>query len=512
LRRGDLGALTIGLLAALAAGLCLYMLSRPGMLFGVTEYDDAVYFGSAVRLVHGVIPYRDFYLVQPPGLVVLLTPFAWLSDAIGTRDGLAVGRLFMPVVAAAQVLLVGKLVRHKGLAATLVGCAAMALYTDAITSSHTIELEPVLDLFCLGALAVSFESGRLRPGDRRPLIAGVLIGIGGAVKLLAVVPALVFAVIYVYRRGWAAGVRFVAGTLIGFGALVLPFVALDPSGFLRQVIEVQLNRQLPYRTPLMLRLSHMLGLAGFSTSYIGHTASLAAIILVGVILVVVLGLGYFTAARRGIAELDILALITAVLVFVMFLVPAEFYYHYGDLLAPFLALTVAAAVGGLAAAAPAALKTRAREAVIGIVAVLAVAVAAVGQFSATSLLAGADTSGAVDSVVPSGACVLSDSPALLVTADRLVAAQPGCPQIVDALGVSLSVDDGASPAILKSVTPQLAQDWVRLIGESDYVVLSNAAGLRIPFVPAVSGELLASFSRRVDEGIVFFVRKGYPTN
>ncbi len=46
---------------------CAFQLSRPGHLSGFTQYDDGVYFGNAVRLVHGAIAYRDFATVQPPG-------------------------------------------------------------------------------------------------------------------------------------------------------------------------------------------------------------------------------------------------------------------------------------------------------------------------------------------------------------------------------------------------------------------------------------------------------------
>jgi len=45
----------------------LSLLSRPGYLSGFTQYNDGVYFGKAVRLVHGAIAYRDFAMAQPPG-------------------------------------------------------------------------------------------------------------------------------------------------------------------------------------------------------------------------------------------------------------------------------------------------------------------------------------------------------------------------------------------------------------------------------------------------------------
>ena len=61
-----------------------YQSTRPGFLVGVTEYDDGPYFGSAVRLVHGSMPYRDFVLVQPPGITLLMSPAALLSYLVGT--------------------------------------------------------------------------------------------------------------------------------------------------------------------------------------------------------------------------------------------------------------------------------------------------------------------------------------------------------------------------------------------------------------------------------------------
>jgi hypothetical protein len=67
---------TIAACAAAALFLRAYQLARPGYLFGVTEYDDGVLFGNALRLVSGVIPYRDFAVVQPPGSTAftLVTP------------------------------------------------------------------------------------------------------------------------------------------------------------------------------------------------------------------------------------------------------------------------------------------------------------------------------------------------------------------------------------------------------------------------------------------------------
>ena len=65
--------------AVLGLGLSLIWFFLPGNLFGMASYDAGVYFGVAVRLVDGVVPYRDFLFVQPPGIALLMAPFALLS-------------------------------------------------------------------------------------------------------------------------------------------------------------------------------------------------------------------------------------------------------------------------------------------------------------------------------------------------------------------------------------------------------------------------------------------------
>src|SRR6266702_5076719 len=58
LRLSVTGAIIAGAVAV-ALALRFYQLTRPGYLLGVTEYDDGPYFGSAVRLLTGSLPYRD---------------------------------------------------------------------------------------------------------------------------------------------------------------------------------------------------------------------------------------------------------------------------------------------------------------------------------------------------------------------------------------------------------------------------------------------------------------------
>lgn len=113
-RRPAAVPVTIAACAALALALRAYQLSRPGYLLGVTEYDDGVLFGNALRLVSGVIPYRDFAMVQPPGSALLMVPVALLATVTGTAWGLAIARILTVCADTANVVLLGVLVRHRG--------------------------------------------------------------------------------------------------------------------------------------------------------------------------------------------------------------------------------------------------------------------------------------------------------------------------------------------------------------------------------------------------------------
>ncbi len=64
--------LAIAVATVLALALRLFLVTRPGFLTsGTVEYDDGVYLGAAMRLLHGALPYKDYAFVQPPGIIVV---------------------------------------------------------------------------------------------------------------------------------------------------------------------------------------------------------------------------------------------------------------------------------------------------------------------------------------------------------------------------------------------------------------------------------------------------------
>src|SRR5215469_12154943 len=327
----------------LALALRVYQLARPGELFGVAWYDDGVYFGSAVRLVHGVPPYRDFVFAQPPGITLLMVPAALLSKVTGTAWGMAVARILTLLASTAGVVLGGLLVRHRGLLAVVMTSGLLAVFPASVTTTYTIFLEPWVALCCLaGALAV-FDGDRLTDSRRRLLWGGVTFGFGGAVESWAIVPVLVVVLLQIRKAAIMAG-----GIAAGFLVPVLPFVALAPRRFYDSVFLAQLVRYGQVRVPVWTRLQDITGLGNLH--HVSHGAIiLLTVVLVGFVMVTLAAASLIT--RRPPPPLESFGVLTAALVVVGFMWPPGFFFHFPAFLAPWLALALALPASRLLAAA-----------------------------------------------------------------------------------------------------------------------------------------------------------------
>ena len=101
----------------------LWQLSVPEL---VGYYDSGV-LAATMHLISGVLPYKDFVFVNPPGLLILLTPFGVVCRIFGSHDGLIVARVATSIVTAANVSLLAWLVRHRGRVAMLIAGLGLAL-------------------------------------------------------------------------------------------------------------------------------------------------------------------------------------------------------------------------------------------------------------------------------------------------------------------------------------------------------------------------------------------------
>lgn len=502
-KRGRLTSVGVAILVATVIGLALRLLqlTRPGHLLGVTEYDDGVYFGSAIRLINGVMPYKDFVLVQPPGLIVLMTPIAALSKLTGSAWGMGIGRIITACVGAASVPLAGRLVRRRGLLAVVLTCGIMAVYPDAVLAAHTVLQEPWLVLcILLGMLAV-FEDDRLTANGRRLAWGGVALGFAAAIKLWAILPIVVIAVLCLpsLRR---LGI-YLAGMAAGFLVPVLPFLIAGPSVFWRGVFLAQVVRVDNARTTLATRLADLGGIdSSVRTKVPIATATAALVILLIAVLVVGTCVAASALTHRLPPPLEWFALVTSLLVFVSFLIPADFYYHYAAFFAPFLALAVGLPVARLAAA----LQERSGQRAQGLrpevaatgIAVLALLVMAIVQGHSEAVLKAADEPSSASVAIPPGACVLTDQASFAIAADRFTSSVPGCPQLVDGVGTDLALSEGHNGVSGASHNPAVRAIWDSAFRKAQYVWLSNSVtdkivARRIAWTPALRAYFTTHF-------------------
>ena len=529
------GPVTVAIVIMTALGLALrlYQLSRPDYLIGVTEYDDGTDFGSAILLIHGDLPYRDFIMVQPPGITLLMAPVALATKGIGTAWGMGVGRILTALAGTAAVAMGGLLVRHRGLLAVILTCGILAVYPAAVQAAHTVLLEPWLVLFCLAGTLAVFDGDRLA-STRRLVWGGVLFGFAGAIKVWAILPVLVIVVLILAARQPRRAAAYTAGVVAGFAVPVLPFAAAAPGTFYRSVVVAQLVRVDTVRIPLGYRLHEITGL----TDITGLTSTLMLSLISLLILALVAGCS--VAASRLTAQrpplLEQFALAAGALTILAFLWPADFYYHYAGFLAPFLALAIALPVarfvdalrgsraGEARAGDAAALPRPAARLVVRFatpVALVAVAVMAVAQFGFESSLQPplapttpgltSDAVSAAGGAIPPGACVLTDQASYTIAANRFVSSRPGCVPMVDGVGSDYSLSRGRSAATGAGRVPAVRALWLSALRGAQYVWLSPLSYKRIPWA---TREISAYFDQHfvpVPHGpFGLYMRKGQP--
>jgi alpha-1,2-mannosyltransferase len=480
-----------------ALAIRLFTLARPGFLTQPTEYDDGVYLGAAIRMTQGVMPYRDFAYVQPPGILLLMTPVALFARITSTVAGMALARVLTTLASAACVPLVGNLVRYRGTLVTALACGILAIYPSDVATAHTLLLEPWMNLLCLLGANAAFSRGRLAVKPGRLAWAGIAIGFAGAVKFWSAAPALVLLVICLLAHDplrWRRTRAYLCGLIGAFVIPLAPFVLSAPGAFIRSTIVYQAARVGTY-TSLSLRLAHITGLIDFLNYYgqlsltsganslfgdavAADTAPARPITLpyvVAFLLAVLVAAGYLTG-RRTKAQLEWFALATAVLALAAIIGYSAFFYHYPAFPGPWLALVAAVAIGQLLSLRMDVLFRWVIVAAIGI-GMAGMAVLQLGQVSQVTLPPGLSE---FSKLIPPGACVVSDDVALTIAANRFEPAKPGCPVVIDSLATTLVITHGVSIQGGADYDSKAVRAWEGLLAKAQYVWLSTNYTRRIP--------------------------------
>jgi len=470
-RETRLIALGVGLVSL---GFSLWQLTVSGYL---TFYDTGVYLSASIHLVAGVVPYRDFVFVQPPGLVLLLSPLGLLGRLFGAPAAFDAGRLLSALVTAANVSLIAWLVRGRGRLAMVVAGVGLALLPVVALVSTSVNLEPYCMFFILWA-AVALFGGRER-GElptKVLVLAGVLFGVAGLVKLWAIFPFLAAVICLTphYRRRVVSFVAAAAGT---FTLVCLPFLALAPRSFFSEVIVEQLARRANGTDTLSLA-GRLVDLTGFATTSLSPSPRDATF---AVLIVVVLVVAAFVRRTR-LDSADAFLLVATVVTTAGLLAAPETYDYYYYFSAPFLLGLLGVTLARLFVP----LGARTRRLTIsppirrGVLAAAgaAVLIAIVGQLLYVTTfysyqardfgVAPVDGARAASSIAP-GSCVVYVDIGWGVIANRLSSTKPDCPVIVDPIGMWMAHG-------YQNVAPSAAftAQWKSYFKVADYVVLYGA--------------------------------------
>jgi Glycosyltransferase family 87 len=228
--RRDRGTWIAAAVAAVLLTVSFYILVRwleQGQLSDVDGYYD-----HAALIRAGQVPYRDFAFEYPPAaLPVMLLP-AYMLWSYATSFAVLMGICGAGCIAAAASAL-----RTVGADAARTWAALLAIGVSPLVLGSLFDTRFDLwpTLLAVGAVAAIVRE--------RPVLSGVLLGLGFAAKLWPAV-LLPIAVAHLWRRrGEADALVVVAAFLVVAAVCFLPFAWLAPDG-LRAMFADQLNRPL----------------------------------------------------------------------------------------------------------------------------------------------------------------------------------------------------------------------------------------------------------------------------
>jgi hypothetical protein len=447
------------LIAFAAAGLRLLLLWRQGGPFSDIEYDDGVHLASSLLLVHGHALYRDQVFLHPPGISLLLLPFASASAWLGQPLTFALTRVLTVGVSAVGTGLVAYIVARAGSSRRAVIAGAFAaVFAPSMTAGSTLMLEPWLVLF--GLLAVE-RLTRAAPRQVDVAAAGAYLGLATGVKVWGLI-LLAGVGLWLFcegRRHMVPPMLAAAGTMVL--ALTGPFLVLGGGRLLDDVIWTQLRRPPDGIQGTIERTAALLGLDAHLSER-GHALVVAALLLLALLMV-------RAALTPGVARLGAIVLAIAIPVFAN---APSFFFHYGDFFTPWLALLVAMQPGLGRPERLARVDLAGALAAILVVALLCQSVALLSRQQPADVKVGL-----LQALVGRHSCVVSDQASVLLLANAFD--RPGCRSWLDPRGAALTelhgAEDGFYPGGFQRL-PQWQHEYVALMSHADSLVLTGAPG------------------------------------
>ncbi|MGO9911001.1 MAG: hypothetical protein ACLPQS_07560 [Acidimicrobiales bacterium] len=462
--------------AVLTVFLCAHQLTLHGVLHGVVLTTEAPNIGSAIALTKGALPYSNFPLAQPPGMTIVMLPFAWLGHFVSAGVAIALARFATAAATVVAVFLAGYSARPYGIPASMLAGVFTATFGLEFFSTAGVTVGPWILLFTFLGISFAFQDGEVSDGARM-LFAGLLLGFACTIKPWALIPAAV--VIGCAAVAWQEKreklIPAAGGILLGIVVPCLIFFLASPTQFWRDVIVTEFPGH--GSTSAGVKFADVLGLSGAPGFH--HPAGLATfIVLIAGIAIVVVALGGAASS----SSYDWFITITSIAVLLAVLLPGSMSLSYGEFALPFVAIAVAMTVGRLVALVAASWSGKGTDprssiaSALGVltagcaVVVASIAAPADADFAATyANQHGILSVSAIGSTIPDGACALADNPMLLIQAGRFAGNGSTCPVVVDPAGI-LAI----ARAFPKSKSA--ADQWQSWLGIARYLVLTVPPG------------------------------------
>lgn len=323
--------LIVGCVTSVAFAARLVPVLRGGGLRGIGNYDDGVYYAAGTALASGLLPYRDFLLLHPPGVVVALAPFGLFGRLTDDSTAFAAARLAWMLLGAVNAALVARLVRPLGLAAAALGGGLYALSYPAIyTETTTLLVAPAQTCVLLAMLLLPTAPPASPAQLRLAAMAGILLGASATFKIWGIVAVAAVVIWLGVTRSRRLALPVLAGAAVGTIAICLPFFVAAPRAMWRMVVLYQLGRD-SSGTPVLTKLADIVGLGLHrpATPVVVGVLALVAALLVA-------------AARSSWGQLSVV--LTLALSLTLLLSPSWF-THYPGLVSGPLAVALACGAG-----------------------------------------------------------------------------------------------------------------------------------------------------------------------
>lgn len=277
----------------------LWKLSLLSFRFG----DENVYFYMTHAIASGLLPYRDFFIADPPFFILLLSAYKWL---IG--EHLLLFKVWPIALDSLSAILLYRILRARNVRVAALGPVLYLFSFSILSTSDYVTGAELTIFFLLAALHTDLRS--------KPYWSGVFWALSCLCKLYAA-PALIGFLAYkLFKREFRElGQIILAGSITTL-IVLLPFALIAPHNLYYDLITHQFNR------PAGLNKWNVWG-------YFGRMEwALALLALVG---------AFFTRHRATVVML-------AFTIF-FFLLYRDLYYLYLHMLLPFFALLAAESLG-----------------------------------------------------------------------------------------------------------------------------------------------------------------------